>query len=145
MQDVCFYCVQRHSVTCKPADNKSPGAAPAKLQCARTRSVSPPLTLEESMAKRLHSHDASSGGVGPQVAGELSSVHQARELQSASPAKLLYSIEDAAGILSLTRTRLYGLIRSGELHVIHVGKRSLLSYRELEQFCVRLEAAASER
>jgi len=51
--------------------------------------------------------------------------------------KLLYSIRDAASILSLSKSGLYYLIATGHLKPRRIGGRTLLHYKELERFAAR--------
>lgn len=58
------------------------------------------------------------------------------ELASATidrPARLL-SITEAAELLGLSRTRLYGELRSGRLRSIHVGRRVLVPSSAIAEF-----------
>ncbi|MHB8637740.1 MAG: helix-turn-helix domain-containing protein [Fimbriimonadaceae bacterium] len=49
--------------------------------------------------------------------------------------RLLYTVREACGTLSLSRTTLYELIRSGALQAIKIGTRGVrISAEELERF-----------
>lgn len=54
--------------------------------------------------------------------------------------QLAYTIPQAAEQLGLGRTSLYGLITSGELRAIKVGRRTVISHRELETFLEKRSA-----
>ncbi|MCU1490922.1 MAG: Helix-turn-helix domain [Acidimicrobiaceae bacterium] len=51
---------------------------------------------------------------------------------SASP--LLYSLKETGRLLSMSESSVYRLVRSGELHVVRVHGRTLISVAELERF-----------
>lgn len=59
-----------------------------------------------------------------------------------APAPLLVSLDDAAARLGIGMTSLYGLMNSGALKPVKIGRRVLISARELEEFVSRLVAAA---
>ena len=48
--------------------------------------------------------------------------------------RLLYRIDEAAGILGVSRSTLYRLISSGELLVIRVGRAPRIPAKVLERF-----------
>jgi excisionase family DNA binding protein len=48
--------------------------------------------------------------------------------------KLAYSVLEACDQLSIGRTTLYGLIKSGDLQIRKVGRRTLISAKSLEAF-----------
>lgn len=52
---------------------------------------------------------------------------------SDSPARLL-TVEDAAGFLSVSRSRLYELIAAGELSSVSIGRSRRVSLGDLEEF-----------
>jgi excisionase family DNA binding protein len=47
-------------------------------------------------------------------------------MQPHTPTKKLYSVNEAAYILGLGRTSLYGLMKSKELQVVKIGRRTLV-------------------
>ena len=47
---------------------------------------------------------------------------------------LLLRVGDAAAILSVGRTTVYGLIASGQLRPVHVGRSMRISRTEIERF-----------
>jgi excisionase family DNA binding protein len=55
--------------------------------------------------------------------------------------KILFSVEDAAIALSMGRTSIFALIRSGDIHAVKIGKRRLVAASELEAFALRLQEA----
>jgi len=60
---------------------------------------------------------------------ELSIIHE----------KLAYTIEEAAELLSLSRTQLYRLIEVEELPTVKVGKSRRITFAQLESFVRKLE------
>ncbi len=53
---------------------------------------------------------------------------------------LLLTPEEAARVLRVGRTTIYGLIKAGELHPGHIGRSCRLPRAELERFVNRLQA-----
>ena len=53
--------------------------------------------------------------------------------------KLLVSPDEAADRLSITRRRVFELIKRGELRSVKLGKRRLISLDALREFVARLE------
>jgi len=56
---------------------------------------------------------------------------------------LLKSPEESAEMLGIGRTTLYALIKTGELHMVKIGRRSLVAVDELESYVDRLKAGAA--
>jgi len=54
--------------------------------------------------------------------------------------KLLVTVEEAAGALSLSRTFVYGLLASGQIFSIKIGGRRLVPVAALHEFVERLTA-----
>ena len=56
------------------------------------------------------------------------------------------NVVDAAKVLGVGRTAVYGLIGGGLLHPVHIGRRTLIATIELRQVSTRLatEAGAVE-
>lgn len=52
--------------------------------------------------------------------------------------RVLYRVEDAAALLSVSRTRVYELIRSGQLRTVQVGKSRRVPARSLDEYVARL-------
>lgn len=65
--------------------------------------------------------------------------------ETASAPRLLLSVEDAADRLALSRTRLYGLIKSGEIVSIRIGRLRRVPVESLAAFTERLIAEQSNR
>jgi excisionase family DNA binding protein len=53
---------------------------------------------------------------------------------------LLLTPEEAARVLRVGRTTIYGLIKAGELQPVHIGRSCRLARAELERFVNRLQA-----
>jgi excisionase family DNA binding protein len=53
--------------------------------------------------------------------------------------KLAYSIQEACGLLSIGRTTLYALIGQGDLAVLKIGRRTLISAKSLDTFIQAVE------
>lgn len=56
--------------------------------------------------------------------------------------RLLYTPEDAAAILSLTRTRMYDLMRAGQLRSVKLGRSRRIPADALGEFVTSLVAEA---
>lgn len=56
---------------------------------------------------------------------------------------LLKSPEESAELLGIGRTTLYALIKAGELHMVKIGRRTLVPMDELEAYVDRLKAGAA--
>lgn len=54
--------------------------------------------------------------------------------------RILLSVEDAADRLALSRTRLYGLIKSGEIVSVRIGRLRRVPVEALTAFTARLVA-----
>ncbi|NEK87814.1 helix-turn-helix domain-containing protein [Blastococcus saxobsidens] len=52
---------------------------------------------------------------------------------------LLLTPEEAAQVLRVGRTRIYALMKAGDLHGIHIGRSCRLSRAELERYVRRME------
>jgi excisionase family DNA binding protein len=55
--------------------------------------------------------------------------------------KLLLTVEEAAGLLSIGRTRLFALIRTGQLASVRVGSSRRVTPEALQQYVERLNGA----
>jgi excisionase family DNA binding protein len=55
--------------------------------------------------------------------------------------QLLLTTVQAGRVLSVGRTTIYQLIKTGELHAVHVGGSCRISWAELERYVTRLDAA----
>jgi len=60
-----------------------------------------------------------------------------REVELDRP-RVLYRVEDAAELLSVSRTRIYELIRSDQLRTVQVGKSRRVPARSLDDYVTRL-------
>lgn len=61
---------------------------------------------------------------------------------NARPAKLLMTPEEAAQILSITRTRVYQLMRRGTLRSVKIGKARRVAVAALEAFVEQIQEEA---
>lgn len=57
--------------------------------------------------------------------------------------KLVYSVTEAAEALSIGRTLIYDLIRTGELRTLKIGHRRLVARADLDEFVARLQGKES--
>lgn len=53
----------------------------------------------------------------------------------------LYTMVDAAKMLGVGRTTIYDLADRGEVEVVHIGRRALVTRESLADFVTRLRAA----
>lgn len=53
--------------------------------------------------------------------------------------KMVYTIEEASELLSLSRAQLYRLIDLAELPTVKIGKSRRITYAQLEQYVSQLE------
>jgi excisionase family DNA binding protein len=58
--------------------------------------------------------------------------------------KLLYRAEEAADLLSISRTAVFGLISSGDLPAIKIGGRRRIPRTSIEDYIARQLAAVTE-
>jgi excisionase family DNA binding protein len=56
--------------------------------------------------------------------------------------QLLLTTVQAGRVLGVGRTTVYQLIKTGELHAVHVGGSCRISWGELERYVARLDAGA---
>jgi excisionase family DNA binding protein len=57
---------------------------------------------------------------------------------ASSPAtKILYRAEEAATLLSISRTAVFGLIRSGDLRTMKIGGRRRIPHSSIEDYVTR--------
>jgi excisionase family DNA binding protein len=52
-------------------------------------------------------------------------------------AKILYRVEEAATLLSISRTAVFGLIRSGDLRAVKIGGRRRIPHSSIEDYVTR--------
>ncbi|WP_037184652.1 excisionase family DNA-binding protein [Rhodococcoides fascians] len=57
----------------------------------------------------------------------------------------LLQTDQASSRLGISRSKLFGLIQSGELPSVKVGKRRLVSDSAIDQFIAKLEAEAGRQ
>lgn len=60
-------------------------------------------------------------------------------------AKLAYTVEEAAGLLSLSRAHVYRLMDLAEIGSVTIGRSRRITARQLEEFLRRLESGGSWR
>ena len=61
-----------------------------------------------------------------------------RDILAAEP--MLLTPEEAASVLRVGRTTVYALMKSGDLHAVHIGRSCRLSRAELKRYVDRLDA-----
>lgn len=59
--------------------------------------------------------------------------------------RLMYSPEEAADLLGVSRTTVYGLMKDAELHRIHIGRSCRISDAELVRFVSDRDRRSSTR
>ena len=64
----------------------------------------------------------------------------AADVRSGVPNKLLYTVEEAAALLSLSRTGVFQLISDRRLAAVKIGGRRRVAHRALDDFVASLEA-----
>ena len=52
--------------------------------------------------------------------------------------RVLYRIDEAAELLSISRSRVYELVRSGQIRTVKVGKSHRVPARSLDEYVARL-------
>lgn len=57
-------------------------------------------------------------------------------------APVSYSVEDAARALGIGRSLAFRLIREGQLAAVKIGRRTVVSVKECEDFLARMRGAA---
>jgi excisionase family DNA binding protein len=65
-------------------------------------------------------------------------IEEVRDMETVAPAKLLMSAEEAARALGIGRTRMYELLRSGEVASIKLGRSRRIRPEDLEEYVERL-------
>jgi excisionase family DNA binding protein len=72
----------------------------------------------------------------------LSGYNAAAPLPQAS--KILYRAEEAAAVMSLSRTAVFALIRSGELKAVKIGNRRRIPHSSIENYIARQLVTAAQ-
>jgi excisionase family DNA binding protein len=57
-----------------------------------------------------------------------------------APGKILYRAEEAADVMSLSRTAVFALIKSGDLRAVKIGGRRRIPRSSIEEYVARLAA-----
>jgi excisionase family DNA binding protein len=55
--------------------------------------------------------------------------------------KYLFTVREAAKLLGLSRTKVYELIRSGDLESFHIGRSRRIARQALDRFVAKLDNA----
>ncbi len=63
-------------------------------------------------------------------------------MDSEQPTRLLYRVDDAARVLSLSRSVMFELLRSGRLRSVHEGRSRLIPAEALREYVAKLEGEA---
>lgn len=64
-------------------------------------------------------------------------------MNSSTPARLSYTVDEAAAAIGIGRTTLYGLIGRGALPVVKIGKRTLIRAVDLNRLLAGEEKRAA--
>ncbi len=62
----------------------------------------------------------------------------------ATAEKILYRAEEAAELMSVSRTAVFGLIRSGDLRAVKIGGRRRIPRTSIEDYVARLDGHAEQ-
>lgn len=65
--------------------------------------------------------------------------------RGAPHAKILYTVKEAAALLSLSRAHVYRLILGGRLETLRIGRSRRISAHQIERFVRSLEGDAAEK
>jgi excisionase family DNA binding protein len=57
--------------------------------------------------------------------------------QETETRRLLLRVDDAAQLLAIGRTTMYGLIAAGEIELVHIGRCARVPFSELERYVAR--------
>ena len=68
----------------------------------------------------------------------ITDIKEIQDMETTAPTKLLMSAEEAARALGIGRTRMFELIRSGEVPSIKLGRSRRIRPEDLEQYVERL-------
>ena len=58
--------------------------------------------------------------------------------QTQAAGKILYRAEEAANVMSISRTAVFGLIKSGDLRAVKIGGRRRIPRTSIEDYVARL-------
>ena len=61
-------------------------------------------------------------------------------METIKPRRLMYDIEEAAAMLSISRSMVYVKMRTGQIASVKVGARRLFAHSDLETFIARHRA-----
>lgn len=67
----------------------------------------------------------------------------APEPESAAPGPMLLTVSDAARVLAISRSKMYQLVTTRELEVVHIGRLVRVPLSSLHRFIARLEATGA--
>lgn len=65
------------------------------------------------------------------------------DLSSTPPERLLYRVDEVCDLLSLSRSRVFELLRSGELRSVTQGRSRLIPNAALHEYVAELERQAA--
>ena len=57
--------------------------------------------------------------------------------------KMLFTVEEAAGLLGIGRSRMFDLIRTGELRSVKIGVSRRITFDALREYVAALEKSAA--
>jgi len=60
--------------------------------------------------------------------------HETRSDRGLAPMKLLLTITEASQVLAISRSKFYGLLNSGHLPSVHIGRSRRIRMTDLEEF-----------
>ena len=66
-------------------------------------------------------------------------------MKQQSQTQLLYSVEDAAAMLSLSRSTLYELMNRNQIKYIKIGRSTRFTQKQLDDFIQQIVAKAERR
>lgn len=64
---------------------------------------------------------------------------------SLCPAKIALSVDETARVLSIGRTTLYGLVKTGEIRATKIGRKTLFLKADIDAFLNRLQREGGVR
>ncbi|MBS1702840.1 MAG: helix-turn-helix domain-containing protein [Armatimonadetes bacterium] len=63
---------------------------------------------------------------------------QDRDNDGWAHAKLVYTLEECEGLLSISRSQLYRLIEQGDIETVQIGRSRRITHVQLDDFVARL-------